>query len=205
MQKVTLEQFVTTLRSSGSSDFRSKTARYDLEMILSHHDCHIHDGDLSFPHDWQPGQANLIVLGSVNCRGLVNLAPARADVGEGGSLWVFGNFECKHFGNYYRKLLFVDGDMRVCGLAVNAFEDAALVVLGSFEAEYFKGDDVWVEAGGTISIAYGEGYGLPIGHKHPNRQAVWPRYDVKASRARLDSAEMSAERAMLKRLMGNGT
>lgn len=201
MHKVTTDRFIEMLRSSGSHKFRSTLARYDLEMLLYGLECHVQEGDLSLSGDWRPEQANLIVTGAVNCTGLVNLAPTSA-VEEGGSLWIFGNLECTHFANHERKAVFVDGNMRVTGLAVNSFEDAALIVIGSFDAEYFHGNDIWVEAGGAISMAFGKGYGLPLGYTDARRQAVLPRHDVKASLGRLDSLEKRVERVLLRRLTG---
>ena len=202
MRKVPFEQFIETLHSSGSDAFRKTAAPYDLKMILSDYECHIHEGDLSLMGDWQPKQANLIVLGSVACAGLVNLAPTSRTVDEGGSLWIFGHLKCEHFASYYGKGVFVDGDMSVAGLAINAFEHACLVVIGSFDAGYFHGDDVWVEAGGSISMDFGQGYGLPIDYQDAVRQAVRPKHDVHSSLKRLNSGEMSGERALLKRLTG---
>lgn len=202
MRLVPAEQFITTLQSSGSTEYRKVVARYDLRMMLSHYECHVHDGDLVLTGDWQPEQANLIVFGSVVCAGLVNFAPASKAVDEGGSIWIFGDLKCEHFANYYRKDVFVDGKMSVAGLAINSFADACLVVLGSFDVGYFYGNDIWVEAGGAISMAYGQGYGLPIGYKDAARHAVLPKHDPRASIERLNSPEMIREKTLLRRLAG---
>jgi hypothetical protein len=79
--------------------------------------------------------------------------------------------------------------MSVSGLAVNAFEDACLVVTENFNCHYFYGSDIWVEAGGKIEIEYGKGYGLPIGYADVEAQAVYPRHDGEPSRALLSFSD----------------
>lgn len=186
MKQVTQQEFIAFLKTKGSAVLGRQLENLSMRMVLGYHeDCYIYEGDLAPGDEWQPEVANLIVVGSLNSSGFINAQSSSEDVEEGGSLWVLGDVECLHFANDYGKSVFVDGNMSVSGLAVNAFEDACLVVTENFICRYFYGSDIWVEGGGKIEIEYGIGYGLPIGYEDAEAQAVYPRHDEESSRALL--------------------
>ncbi len=202
MKQVTPEAFIDLLQSRGSAALQAQLARFDLDMALGGHDesCYVIDGGLSLEGDWQPPAANLIVMGPLASSGFVHAQCADEDFDEGGSLWVLGDLDCRHFANDYGKSVFVDGNMKVSEIAVNAFQDASLVVTGDFKARYFYGIDIWVEAGGRIEMEYGEGYGLPIGYTEAAAQAVDPEHDKDTSLALLGVPDGRAQDALVERI-----
>jgi hypothetical protein len=79
--------------------------------------------------------------------------------------------------------------MNVSGIAVNSFEDSALVVAGNFRCHYYYGVDISVMVGGSIDLEYGDGYGEPLGYIHSNNaleHAVFPKHDEESSMALLN-------------------
>jgi hypothetical protein len=188
MKKITSQEFIELLKSTGSPVLLGQLNRFDLDMVLGEYEdmCYVIEGDLHLDDSWQPEVANLIIMGSIHSTGFINSQSSSEEVDEGGSLWVLGDVTCRHFANYYGKSVFVDGSMKVEELAVNAFEDASLVVTGDFDAHYFYGIDIWVEAGGKIDLEYGEGYGLPLGYTDAPAQAIDPKHDKDTSLALLN-------------------
>lgn len=202
MKQVTLEEFIDLLRSRGSAALQAQLARFDLDMVLGDHDdsCCIIEHGLSLEGEWQPPAANLIVMGPLSSSGFIHAQCADEDIDEGGSLWVLGDLACRHFANDYGKSVFVDGNMKVAEIAVNAFQNASLVVTGDFAARYFYGIDIWVEAGGRIEMEYGEGYGLPIGYTDAPAQAIDPTHDKDTSLALLGLPDAREQDALVERI-----
>ena len=192
MKVVTRDEFVALLHSRASAKLQPLLRRYDLDMILGRGECAVHEGDLSPTGEWRLTTANLLVLGSMTCPGLVDLAPD--DLLEwGGSLWVFGDLRSRNFAGHYGAATFVDGDLTVAELAVTAFEDSMLLVTGDFTAHFFYGSDIWADVGGRAVMEYGVGYALPIGYVNAEGQAIDPRQSRTASLAllNLDDEELS--------------
>ena len=183
MKQVTTQEFIDYLEEKGGPLLKNQLESYNIEMVLGDYEdmCYIHEGDLMLDTNWQPETANLIIAGSILSSDLVNCQSSHEEVDEGGSLWVLGDMKCQHFANHYGKAVFVDGNMIVSGLAVNAFENSLLIVTQDFECHYFYGIDIWVEAGGKIRIEYGNGYGLPIGYTDASAQSVDPRHSREES------------------------
>ena len=181
MKNVTAEQFVALLKRHGSAALMKWLDRSDPGMLFRGDAYGVHEGDINLDDKWQPESEHLLVLGSVTSRKSVMATSLSSSSDEGGSLWVLGDLNCKHFTNWYGKAVFVDGNMSVSEIAVNAFEDSCLVVIGDFKAKYYYGSDIWVEAGGDITLEYGVGYALPLGYTDAGKQAVYPRHDKATS------------------------
>jgi hypothetical protein len=196
MKVVTRDEFVTLLQTRGSEKLQEHLPRYDVDMILGRGVCAVHEGNLSQSADWRLATDNLLVLGSLSCRGLVDIAPEGHD-GWGGSLWVLGDLRCRNIAGYYGACVVVDGDLIVAELAVAAFEDSMLLVTGDFTARFFYGQDIWAEVGGRAAMEYGDGYALPLGYDNAAAQAINPRHERNASLAllNLDDEEGAEELA----------
>jgi hypothetical protein len=181
MYHVTPEQFVALLKRHGSSALMAWLDRIDLRRLLRGSGSYgVHDGNIEKSGKWNPESEHLLVLGTITSQSVSSVSPSSSS-DEGGSLWVLGDLTCKHFANSYGKAVFIDGSMAVSGIAVNAFEDASLVVTGDLQAKFYYGSDIWVEVGGDISLEYGLGYALPLGYRNAGEQAVYPSHDKEAS------------------------
>lgn len=185
MKIVPRDEFITLLHSRGSKKLRDHLPRYDVDMILGKGECAVHEGTLTQSESWRPGTRNLLVIGALNCSGLVDIAP-QGNRDWGGSLWTLGDLRCQNFAGHYGAAVIVDGDFIVNGLAVQAFEDSMLLVTGDFTAHFFYGQDIWAEVGGNSIMDYGDGYALPLDYDNAEAQAVYPRHQRKASLALLN-------------------
>ncbi len=130
-------------------------------------------------HFRAPGFCTLIT-GDLHVDGIVDLQnPDGYD--EGGLFIVLGDVICHSFFNEYGKCTFVDGKLEARDLLVNAFEDSALVVTRHLRTNFFYGEDIWAEVGGSATMEYGEGYCLPIGYTADAVEAIMPKQDEEAS------------------------
>jgi hypothetical protein len=178
-------EFVNLLQTRGSKKLQEHLPRYDVDMILGRGECAVHEGGLTQSEDWRLVTPNLLVLGSLSCGGLVDIAPEGS--GDwGGSLWTLGDLKCRNFAGHFGASVIVDGDLIVAELAVQAFEDSMLLVTGDFTARFFYGEDIWAEVGGKAVMEYGDGYALPLGFDNAKAQAVNPRHKRRASLALLN-------------------
>jgi hypothetical protein len=194
MKTVSRDEFVALLRSRCSAKLRDNLPRFDVDMILGANEFAVREGDLVLPADWQRGAVNLLVLGSITCDGLIDVAREGSDE-WGGSLWVFGDLRCRNFAGHYATPVVVDGNLTVTELAVTAFEDSMLLVSGDFTAHFFYGIDIWAEVGGRAVMEYGDGYALPLGYDNAAAQVINPRHTREESLAllNLDEGETSEE------------
>lgn len=194
MKVVERDVFVALLKSRCSPKLLAQMQKYDLDMMIGRGECAVQEGDLTIATDWQPTVDNLLVLGSITCEGLVDVALEGCSE-WGGSLWIFGELKCRHFAGHFGTSVVVDGNLTVSELAVAAFEDSALIVVGDFTAHFYYGDDIWADVGGRAVIEYGNGYALPFGYDNAEAQSVNPKFDLETSLARLnlDGEEMAEE------------
>jgi len=165
MRVVTRDEFVTLLQTCGSEKLQQHLPRYDLDVILGAGKCAVHDGNLSQSADWRRTTTNVLVIGSLSCGGLVDIAPEGSS-DRGGSLWVLGDLRCRSFAGHYGVSAIIDGEFVVTELAVIAFEHSMLLVTGDFTSHFLYGLDIWAEVGGHAAMEYGHGYALPLAYKN---------------------------------------
>lgn len=184
-EKVTQAEFEGIIAGNGSEAFQRLAGRYDSALTsYAPDECVVHRGPLSLPKLLRAPAYATIVLGDLSVDGLIALDnPEGYD--EGGLFLVFGNVTCGAFAGHWGKCTFIDGNLAARDLVLNSFEDSSLVVTGNLRTGFFYGRDIWAEVGGSVEMAYGDGYCLPIGYDEPAEQAIEPKHDRDASLRRL--------------------
>lgn len=76
------------------------------------------------------------------------------------TIQVAGNVTCDHLNCGFEQMVVIGGSLNVKGIVNRDYEDAELIVVGDFSAEYLGG--YGVTCCGTASFTYGDGvaYGL---------------------------------------------
>jgi hypothetical protein len=184
-EAISPEGFLGAIASRGSRALRRQFARSTFADIDSwlETEAVLHDGPLTMGGRFSPPAFNTLILGDVLVEGLCDCSTG----GDMGGLFVvIGKLECDMFANHLAAGVFIDGDLEVPGLLLNAFEDSALTVIGDLRTHFYYGWDMAAEVGGRIEMTYGDGYCLPLGYGDPRREAVYPRHDRQTSRLLLD-------------------
>jgi hypothetical protein len=186
-EQVTREIFLSEMESVGSARFQRALKRIDYELAFPDYswaDWLIHRGDLTRDQDFSAPGYNLLVLGDLTAKGLVDLNCAECD--EGGFCAIIGYVTCRAFTNHYAKATIVDGDLVASEMIINAYEDSGLWVTSDLRTKFFYGEDIWAEVGGRADMEYGIGYCLPLGYIEAAGHVIRPHHNEEESRQLLN-------------------
>src|SRR5436190_3427052 len=129
------EHILAQLSRSGLEQF---TERFDLGMILRGEDYEygIVEGDLELEGQWSASVPHLLVSGSVRGQGFFD--SRRRDQGDwdGGSIFVFGDIDCRALRLWFGSFLFVRGDLAAQECIITSYEDAGAAVLGDVRTTF---------------------------------------------------------------------
>jgi hypothetical protein len=204
-ESVTAEEFARILASAKpSAAFKKQYDRYEPSLYDGWNgpDYRVYRGDLIIDGNLVlPGLATL-VLGEITVSGFVDLEnDSEKGFDEGGLFIALKSVHCRVFSGWYGKCSFVDGDLVAEDMIINAYEDSSLVVTENLRTRFFLGQDIAVEVGGHVDMAYGVGCALPLGGTPGG--AVTPRHDEASSFAVLaedDPEKLSEGSDMIKRV-----
>jgi hypothetical protein len=174
------EAFCAAIAEQGSAAVRREFARYDVAdpATWGTIEARVHDGPLTFHAGFTAPALQTLVLGDLFVEGCVDTDDGHD---HGGLFVVIGNVECDQFIGHFGKCVFIDGNLEVTQIILNAFEDSSLSVTGNLRTRFFYGWDMCGEVGGYADMEYGHGYCLPFGHSDATRQMIKPRHDVETS------------------------
>ena len=180
-EPITPAEFCGAVFSQASPVLAREWDRYTVSNPFSWDpDCSVvHRGSVSATSFRAP-EFNTLILGDLNVEGLLDLS-AGYEQGAG-TFVVLGNVTCRDMIGERCDQVFVDGDLSVPGLLLNAFPDSSLTVAGSIKTRFFYGWDTWGTVGRGADMDYGDCYCLPIGYADAESEAIRPRHDSRRSR-----------------------
>lgn len=194
---VTPREFVDLLQAKGLffPDYLGHDAIADLEeedeedMEDMEADFLVWDGDL---HSDEPvfvfPDAHVLVTGNLTAK-VLHLN------GEMVTIQVAGDVTCEHLNCGFEQMVVIGGSLVVKGIVNRDYEDAELIVVGDFSAEFLGG--YGVTCGGTATFTYGDGAAFGLDYwdlPAEKRTTIRATQDIAASSAYIgfDLANMEA-------------
>lgn len=188
-EPITPAAFCEAVTSKASPLLAREWDRYTVSNPDSWYpDCSlVHRGSVSVASFRAP-EFNTLIFGDLSVEGLLDLS---AGYEQGSGVFVvLGNVTCRDFVGERCDQVFVDGDMTVPGILLNAFSDSSMTVAGCLRTRFFYGWDIWATVGRGAEMEYGDCYCLPVGYDDAASQAIRPRHDTNTSRKLLVCDEL---------------